>query len=64
VLLLESLALPSPKGVGHALFFGFAAALLGISGFESSAHFIEEQQGGVPQRSCATCGSPWPASTP
>jgi len=32
---------------GKALFFGFAAALLGISGFESSANFIEEQQPGV-----------------
>ncbi|MHC4392372.1 MAG: APC family permease [Planctomycetota bacterium] len=30
-----------------ALFLGFAAALLGISGFESSANFIEEQQAGV-----------------
>ncbi|MBK7927814.1 MAG: APC family permease [Bryobacterales bacterium] len=30
-----------------ALFFGFAAAMLGISGFESSANFIEEQQKGV-----------------
>ncbi|MFQ5793043.1 MAG: APC family permease, partial [Acidobacteriota bacterium] len=26
-----------------ALFFGFAAAMLGISGFESSANFVEEQ---------------------
>jgi amino acid transporter len=30
-----------------ALFFGFSAALLGISGFESSANFIEEQDKGV-----------------
>ena len=30
-----------------ALFFGFAVALLGISGFESSANFVEEQQKGV-----------------
>jgi amino acid transporter len=34
-------------GLGYALFFGFAAALLGISGFESSANFIEEQEPGV-----------------
>ncbi|MEE9180552.1 MAG: APC family permease [Vicinamibacteria bacterium] len=27
----------------RALFFGFAAAMLGISGFESSANFVEEQ---------------------
>ncbi len=36
-----------PKGVGTALFFGFAAAMLGISGFESSANFVEEQAEGV-----------------
>ena len=30
-----------------ALFFGFSAAMLGISGFESSANFVEEQQSGV-----------------
>ncbi len=39
--------LPSLHGLGHALFFGFAAAMLGISGFESSANFIEEQKQGV-----------------
>jgi len=36
-----------PIGLGRALFFGFAAAMLGISGFESSANFIEEQREGV-----------------
>lgn len=30
-----------------ALFFGFSAAMLGISGFESSSNFVEEQQHGV-----------------
>ncbi len=35
------------QGFIHALFFGFAAAMLGISGFESSANFIEEQKEGV-----------------
>lgn len=30
-----------------ALFFGFSAAMLGISGFESSANFVEEQAKGV-----------------
>jgi hypothetical protein len=30
-----------------ALFFGFSAAMLGISGFESSANFVEEQAPGV-----------------
>ncbi len=29
------------------IFFGFAAALLGVSGFESSSNYIEEQQPGV-----------------
>ncbi len=30
-----------------ALFFGFSASMLGISGFESSANFVEEQKQGV-----------------
>lgn len=34
-------------GMVQALFFGFAAAMLGISGFESSANFVEEQEHGV-----------------
>lgn len=40
---------PTPRsgGVMIALFFGFSAAMLGISGFESSANFIEEQRPGV-----------------
>ena len=46
-LLMQNWALPSAHGIGHALFYGFAAAMLGISGFESSANFIEEQQDGV-----------------
>jgi amino acid transporter len=39
--------LPKTIGLGTALFFGFAVALLGISGFESSANFVEEQEPGV-----------------
>jgi len=35
------------EGAGQALFLGFSAGLLGISGFESSANFIEEQAPGV-----------------
>jgi len=35
------------RGIARALFFGFSAAMLGISGFESSANFVEEQQRGV-----------------
>ena len=38
---------PPPGGLAKALFFGFAAAMLGISGFESSANFVEEQRPGV-----------------
>jgi amino acid transporter len=34
-------------GIGRALFLGFAAAMLGISGFESSANFVEEQKPGI-----------------
>lgn len=38
---------PVEGGIITALFFGFAAAMLGISGFESSANFVEEQKKGV-----------------
>ncbi|HVZ58709.1 MAG TPA: APC family permease, partial [Patescibacteria group bacterium] len=34
-------------GIWLALFLGFSASLLGVSGFESSANFVEEQQPGV-----------------
>ncbi len=33
--------------IGMAIFFGFAASMLGISGFESSSNFVEEQKRGV-----------------
>jgi len=46
-LLAANWSAPSAEGLLHALFFGFAAAMLGISGFESSANFIEEQKTGV-----------------
>ncbi len=46
-LLIENWRLPTATSIPHALFFGFAAAMLGISGFESSANFIEEQKPGV-----------------
>ncbi|OMP30855.1 MULTISPECIES: APC family permease [Mangrovimonas] len=38
---------PIEGSVATALFFGFAAAMLGISGFESSANYVEEQAEGV-----------------
>ena len=43
---LNNLHVPE-NGIWYALFFGFAAAMLGISGFESSANFVEEQGPGV-----------------
>jgi len=39
--------LPSGHGLFVAIFLGFSAGLLGISGFESSANFVEEQDVGV-----------------
>ena len=40
--------LPTQSGsLFNALFLGFSAAMLGISGFESSANFVEEQQDGI-----------------
>lgn len=45
--LIANFKLPVEGGFTKALFFGFAAAMLGISGFESSANYVEEQQKGV-----------------
>ncbi len=42
-----STPLPAGQGVALSLFLGFSSGLLGISGFESSANFVEEQQPGV-----------------
>ncbi len=41
--LFANLATPAPGELLAATFFGFSAAMLGISGFESSANFVEEQ---------------------
>lgn len=38
---------PLSKGIFSALVLGFSTAMLGISGFESSANFVEEQEPGV-----------------
>lgn len=46
-MLIANWRTPPPGGLLLAVFFGFSAAMLGISGFESSANFIEEQQAGV-----------------
>ncbi len=45
--LWANFAFPTERGLVPAIFFGFAAAMLGISGFESSANFVEEQAEGV-----------------
>lgn len=41
-----AILIPS-KGLFMTLYLAFSASLLGISGFESSANFVEEQQPGV-----------------
>lgn len=46
-VLINNFKTPVKGGFMTALFFGFAAAMLGISGFESSANYVEEQQHGV-----------------
>jgi amino acid transporter len=49
--MVANFALPVKGGsILNALFFGFSAAMLGISGFESSANFVEEQAQGVFQK--------------
>jgi len=45
--LIANFHMPVQGGIVQALFFGFSAAMLGISGFESSANFVEEQKSGV-----------------
>lgn len=45
--LIDNFSLPTNGSPAKALFFGFSAAMLGISGFESSANFVEEQRKGV-----------------
>lgn len=46
-LSLESEGEPEGGSFWPALFFGFAVSMLGISGFESSSNFVEEQADGV-----------------
>lgn len=45
--IIENFHLPIKGSILTALFLGFSTAMLGISGFESSANFVEEQQPGV-----------------
>ncbi len=47
-LFFQNWTLPSAEGsIVTAIFLGFAASMLGVSGFESSANFVEEQKSGV-----------------
>ena len=46
-ILIANFNHPIEGSIVTALFFGFSAAMLGISGFESSANFVEEQKKGV-----------------
>ncbi|MGO1584987.1 APC family permease [Mesonia sp.] len=45
--LIQNFHTPTENGIIIALFLGFSAAMLGISGFESSANYVEEQKKGV-----------------
>jgi len=45
--LTENWARPEKGSIRMAIFFGFSASMLGISGFESSANYVEEQADGV-----------------
>lgn len=46
-VLIQNFKNPIEGSISMALFFGFSAAMLGISGFESSANYVEEQKHGV-----------------
>jgi amino acid transporter len=47
-LFLDNWHAPLQSGsITNAIFLGFAASMLGVSGFESSANFVEEQKQGV-----------------
>ena len=45
--LSNNLLSPLNPPFSQAMFYGFASAMLGVSGFESSANFVEEQAEGV-----------------
>jgi amino acid transporter len=45
--LYENWQLPVEGSMGTAIFLGFSASMLGISGFESSANYVEEQEDGI-----------------
>uniref|UniRef100_A0A6B2L0G0 Amino acid permease/ SLC12A domain-containing protein n=1 Tax=Arcella intermedia TaxID=1963864 RepID=A0A6B2L0G0_9EUKA len=47
VILKENWDLPPIRSIPLDVFYGFCSGLLGVSGFETSANFIEEQEKGV-----------------
>lgn len=47
VYLIENWHSPDKRGPLQDIFFGFCSGLLGVSGFETSANFIEEQKPGI-----------------
>jgi len=46
-LLVENLHTPPIRNIPADIFFGFCSGLLGVTGFETSANYIEEQKDGV-----------------
>ena len=47
-IFIQNWHLPTTGGsITNAIFLGFAVSMLGVSGFESSANFVEEQKAGV-----------------
>ncbi len=46
-IFFENWNFPLEGSITNAIFLGFAASMLGVSGFESSANFVEEQEKGV-----------------
>eukprot|EP01114_Cavostelium_apophysatum_P001607 TRINITY_DN11405_c0_g1_i1.p1 TRINITY_DN11405_c0_g1~~TRINITY_DN11405_c0_g1_i1.p1 ORF type:complete len:475 (-),score=126.58 TRINITY_DN11405_c0_g1_i1:55-1479(-) len=46
-LFKENWAQPAQLSPAYAIFLGFGASMLGITGFETSANFVEEQKPGV-----------------
>eukprot|EP01125_Pyxidicula_operculata_P021164 TRINITY_DN804_c2_g4_i1.p1 TRINITY_DN804_c2_g4~~TRINITY_DN804_c2_g4_i1.p1 ORF type:complete len:630 (+),score=128.65 TRINITY_DN804_c2_g4_i1:35-1924(+) len=46
-LLIENWNAPPMTSIGADIFFGYCSGLLGVSGFETSSNYIEEQERGV-----------------
>ena len=46
-MLILNYQTPPIRSIPIDIFFGFCTGLLGVSGFETSANFIEEQKPGI-----------------